>query len=103
MADGYEVLVDELRAHAARLDALRDQLNTAVDAARTVTLGTEAYGKICAFFVPAVNAVSEPGVEALGRTAETMGETATRVRDTATGYEQVEDANTRPFAGGGGR
>ncbi|HEU5108901.1 MAG TPA: ESX-1 secretion-associated protein, partial [Micromonosporaceae bacterium] len=65
MTEGYGVLVGEIRAHASRLDALHQQLDTALDAANQVQLGTAAYGQICQFFVPIVQAVSRPGVEAI--------------------------------------
>jgi hypothetical protein len=100
MPDGtYDVLPDELRAHAGRLDALRDRLNTALDAANQVALGDQAYGVICSFFVPVVHAVSDPGVSALRDGATSMGDTANGVRTTATSYDNVEQANTKPFAG----
>lgn len=96
---GYGVLPGELRTHASRLDALQDRLDTALDAANQVALGDQAYGVICSFFVPVVHAVSSPGVEALRDGATSMGDTATGVRTTATSYDDVEQANTKPFAG----
>jgi Excreted virulence factor EspC, type VII ESX diderm len=97
---GYGVLPDELRSHASRLDGLRDRLDTALDAANQVSLGDQAYGVICSFFVPVVHAVSDPGVTALRDGATSMGDTATGVRTTATSYDNVEASNTRPFATG---
>jgi hypothetical protein len=98
--DGYGVLVDEIRAHASRLDALHDQLNTAFDAANQVQLASTAYGQICQFFVPIVQFVSRPGVEAISEAAGTMAATATGVRDTATTYEQSDQAGAHTFSGG---
>ncbi|QIZ34184.1 type VII secretion target [Saccharopolyspora sp. ASAGF58] len=65
MTDAFGVSPEELRSHASKLDALSDQLQTALDAANQVTMGSEAYGVICSFFVPIVQAVSQPGVDAL--------------------------------------
>lgn len=101
MPDGYDVVVDELRGHAGRLDALQDRLDTALQAANQVHLGSDAYGVICQFFVPIVQAVSGPGVDAIRQAAETMDATAGGMRSTAGGYENTERANTQPFAGGG--
>lgn len=100
MPDGYDVLPDELRNHAGKLDALGDRLSTAMDAASQVTLGTQAYGQICQFFVPIVQAVSQPGVSALAEAAGSMDGTANGVRATAGSYDTTEQANTRPFTGG---
>ncbi|WP_156754612.1 hypothetical protein [Actinokineospora pegani] len=66
-----------------------------------MTLGSQAYGVICQFFVPVVQAVSTPGVESISAAAQTMTATAGGVRDTAGSYTGTEQANTQPFAGGG--
>ncbi|MCG8918611.1 ESX-1 secretion-associated protein [Actinokineospora sp. PR83] len=100
MPDGYDVLPDELRNHAGKLAALGERLGTAVDAASQVTLGTQAYGVICQFFVPVVQAVSQPGVDALAEAAGSMDATANGVRANAVSYDTTEQANTRPFTGG---
>jgi hypothetical protein len=98
--DGYAVLVGEIRAHAGRLDALHDQLTTAVDAANQVHLGSAAYGQICQFFVPIVQMVSQPGVDAIAQAADTMSVTATGVRETASTYESHDQTGARTFSGG---
>lgn len=100
MPDGYDVLPDELRNHAGKLAALSERLGTAVDAASQVTLGTQAYGVICQFFVPVVQAVSQPGVDALAEAAGSMDGTANGVRANAASYDTTEQANTQPFTGG---
>ncbi|HEU5474958.1 MAG TPA: type VII secretion target [Actinophytocola sp.] len=99
MSEGYGVLVGEIRAHAARLDTLHRQLVTAFEAANHVHLGTAAYGQICQFFVPIVQAVSRPGVEAISQAADTMSATAGGVRDTASSYEGFDQAAGRTFGG----
>lgn len=97
--DGYDVTSGELRAHASRLDALMDRLRTAADAGNQVTMGTEAYGKICAFFVPIVQNISTPGVEALGQRATDVGDAAGRVRDTATQYDSDDRGQAQTLGG----
>lgn len=99
MPDGYSVLVGEIRAHAGRLDTLHEQLTTALDAANQVRLGSAAYGQICQFFVPIVNWVSQPGIDAISQAADTMSATATGVRDTATSYENQDQSGARTFGG----
>ncbi|RLK60304.1 type VII secretion target [Actinokineospora cianjurensis] len=100
MPDGYGVLTDELGAHAGRLDALNDRLEQAFDAANQVHLGSAAYGVICQFFVPIVQAVSQPAVDSIRETATTVEATANGVRETAGSYSNTERANTQPFSGG---
>lgn len=96
----YEVLVEELRGHADRLRGIEDQLDQALDAARQVSLSTEAYGKICTFFPPVVRAISDAGTASLAECASSVAETITGVRGTATDYESVERDNASAFGGG---
>ena len=100
MPDGYGVLDDELRAHAGRLDGLHEQLTTALSAARQVSLGDQAFGVICQFFVPVVHSVSTPGIDALATAADSVADTAADVRAAATTYEQTEQGNTQTFTPG---
>ncbi|MEV0704642.1 type VII secretion target [Saccharopolyspora sp. NPDC050389] len=99
MTNAFDVSPEELRSHASRLDALSDQLKTALDAANQVTMGTEAYGVICSFFVPIVQAVSQPGVDALSTASESMSDQAGNVKDTAQTYESGDQANADSFSG----
>ncbi|MBA8823310.1 hypothetical protein FHX42_000639 [Saccharopolyspora lacisalsi] len=91
--EGFETSTEELRGHAKKLRALADRLDTAVGAAEQVTMSTEAYGKICAFFVPIVQGVSRPGVDALSRASEAMNDTASNVRRAASTYDETESGN----------
>ena len=100
MPNGYGVLTGELGGHASRLDALHDRLDQAVQAANQVHLGDSAYGVICQFFVPVVHMVSGPGVEAIRQATESMSDSAQGIRDNTASYDNVEQANTQPFAGG---
>jgi uncharacterized protein YukE len=99
MTNGFGVSPEELRSHASKLDALSENLRTALDAANQVTMGTEAYGVICSFFVPIVQAVSQPGVAALSTASDAMGDQAANVKDTAQTYESGDDANADSFSG----
>jgi hypothetical protein len=74
-------------------------LTTAFEAANQVHLGAGAYGQICQFFVPIVQMVSRPGVEAIAQAADTMATTAGGVRDTATTYERHDQTGARTFGG----
>lgn len=99
MTEGFGVSPEELLAHAAKLDGFADELKTALGAANEVNMGTDAYGVICQFFVPIVQAVSQPGVDALSTASTAMGDTATNVKDTAASYESGDEANAETFSG----
>lgn len=94
---GFELVPEELRAHASRLDGIRDRLSTALDAARTVSLPTGAYGVICQFFPPMVDPIEQMGMDGIGEAVTAMEATAGEVRDTAKDYEAVDDANRQAF------
>jgi hypothetical protein len=96
---GYEVLTGELNAHAGKVDGFADRLQTAVDAARQVTMNNEAYGVICQPFAMLLQPFEEMGVNALSKGSETVRENAGTVRDAATAYESTEDAKTAAFQG----
>ena len=69
---GYQVVPGELDAHAGVLDRLADDMAKALDAANAVTLHGEAYGKICWFFVPVIQHISEPCRTQLGEADSTL-------------------------------
>ncbi|MEV8441829.1 type VII secretion target [Actinosynnema sp. NPDC051121] len=94
---GFELLPEELRAHASRLDGIRDRLSTALDAARTVSLPTGAYGVICQFFPPMVDPVERMGMDAISEAATAVEATANDVRETAKTYDAVDDGNRQAF------
>lgn len=94
----YEVNPDELRTHGSHLDALADRLNTAVDAANTVAIDDSAYGLLCAFLPPIVNATTQDdAVDTLKAAAEGVQITADNIRTAATAYEDQDAANAEPF------
>lgn len=100
MADGYEVIVDALVAHATALGRVQDGLSTALDAAQQVSLPRDAYGLICQFFPPMVDPVEQSGVTAISAGVRSVGDTITAVADTARAYDLIEHLNTSSFDGG---
>ena len=97
MSDQFNVLTDQLNGHAATLDNVQNQLSTALDAARTVSLPTGAYGVICQFFPPMIDPIENAGVQALQDAVTAMGGTARAIRDTATTYADTDTANAAAF------
>lgn len=98
--NGFEMTAGELRAHESKLNAIGDKLKQALDAAHQVSMGDEAYGIICSFFVPIVHAVTDPGLDALSQANTAVVHTASGIRATSQAYSGTEASNTTPFAGG---
>ncbi|MEV6906769.1 type VII secretion target [Amycolatopsis sp. NPDC051071] len=90
MAEGYQVLHDELATHAGKADGLADRMGTAVEAANTVTMNDSAYGVICRPFAMLLQPFEEMGVKALRTAAESLAETAAKVREAAKTYQDRE-------------
>ncbi|WP_243789596.1 type VII secretion target [Saccharopolyspora gloriosae] len=93
----YEVVSEELRAHASHLDALTDRLDTAVSAAKEVSMSDEAYGLLCSFLPPIVNPMEEEGVTALEAAREGVEVTAENIRNTAKEYDSNDEDNAESF------
>jgi hypothetical protein len=93
----FDVVVDDLRAHASHLDGLMDRLSTAVSAANTVSMSDDAYGLLCSFLPPIVNPMEQEGIDSLNAASEAVGTTAGNVRLAADHYEDSDQANAQPF------
>ncbi|WP_184451016.1 type VII secretion target, partial [Actinoalloteichus hoggarensis] len=97
MSEAYDVVPEDLVAHASHLDALTDRLNTAISAAETVSMSDDAYGLICQFLPPIINPMEEEGITALNAAVEGITTSAENVRATADQYLDTDDANQRSF------
>ncbi|GAB2792212.1 type VII secretion target [Amycolatopsis magusensis] len=93
----YEVEPEDLIAHASHLDGITDRLNTALDAAHTVSMDDSAYGLLCSFLPPIVNPMEEKGIEALNAAVEGVTTTAGNVRTAADSYRETDRSHVKPL------
>ncbi len=93
MADQYEVLTEALREHAKKVDRITDRLTQAVDAAREMSLPTDAYGAYCQSLPMMLNPLQHIGAAALNSSANSLSTTAANVRAAAADYAEIDDAN----------
>ena len=93
MADQYEVITDALREHAKRVDAAADRVVQAVDAARQMSLPTDAYGIYCQTLPMMLNPLQHMGTTALDSGVKSLNAAAANVRATAVDYAEIDDAN----------
>ncbi|MET0236482.1 MAG: type VII secretion target [Kibdelosporangium sp.] len=91
MPDGYEISGD-LSSHGGQLDAVRDQLQLALDAAKAVSMPTDAYGILCQPFRMMLDPVEQFGMDAITKAMESMESMAQGVRATARVYD-AQDQN----------
>lgn len=100
MANGYELQAGELDSHAGHLDGFADQLRTALDAATSVSLPTDAYGIICQFFPPLLTPIQTIGLDAIGKAVDAMADDAQGIRDNAGEYRAQEEHHAATFGRG---
>ncbi|OLF18531.1 type VII secretion target [Actinophytocola xanthii] len=97
MSSAFEVVPEDLTAHASHLDGLSDRLTTAADAARTVSMSDSAYGLICQFVPPFVNPMEQKAMEAIDAAAEGVRTSAGNIRSTATSYTDTDTAHATVY------
>jgi hypothetical protein len=93
MAGRYEVLTEALQAHAKKVDSFADRLTQAVDAAREVSLPSDAYGMCCLDLPLMLNPLQHLGVAALSESGKWLSTTAASVKRTAEDYTEIDDRN----------
>ncbi|MEU5692461.1 type VII secretion target [Actinosynnema sp. NPDC020468] len=95
---GYRVTTSELETHAASVRRVSDTLGQALDAARQVTLGVQAYGLISGpLFVPIVTPGGLIGQATLELAQQAMNDVAKEITDTAAHYDAVEKSAVKGF------
>jgi uncharacterized protein YukE len=96
MAEAYEVGTPALTNHARTLADLAGELSSALTAGE-VTVTADAYGQTGARFAAALNGVAAAGQDTLRAGIDALSEAAQLIRDTATAYQQQEDAAGERF------
>ncbi|GGP50667.1 type VII secretion target [Saccharothrix coeruleofusca] len=97
---GFEIVAETLEAHGKQLADLSSRLQGAVDAARTVSMPTDAYGIICQPFRMMLDPVEQWGLDALGGAVEAMEAAGKAVQDTVRQYREMEESIRDSFKGG---
>ncbi|WP_158852011.1 type VII secretion target [Saccharothrix deserti] len=97
---GFEIVSETLDAHNKQLDDLSARLQGAVDAAKTVSMPTDAYGIICQPFRMMLDPVEQFGLDALQGAVEAMEAAGKAVKDTVNQYREMEEAIQDSFRSG---
>ncbi|ROP41110.1 type VII secretion target [Saccharothrix texasensis] len=97
---GFEIVADTLEAHSRQLDDLGARLQGAVDAAKTVSMPTDAYGILCQPFRMMLDPVEQYGLDALQGAVEAMDAAGKAVKDTVDQYREMEEAIRDSFKAG---
>ncbi|MET1072733.1 MAG: type VII secretion target [Umezawaea sp.] len=86
--------------HRKQLDDLGERLRGALDAARTVSMPTDAYGILCQPFRMMLDPVEQWGLDALNGAVEAMDTTANGVNDTVKRYRTMDESIGETFRTG---
>ena len=103
MADHIGVRQSEVVTHAAQVEAIADRVDAAASAACTVRAGADAYGKLCAMVPVMLNSLQDVLVDGIQATAESLRDTGTRLRATASDYDTADRRRCDAFRRIGGR
>jgi len=99
MSEKMNVVIENLRAHASKVDGVAEKLGSAADATRQVSLNNDAYGVLCQPFAWMIDQVEQHGTEAIRHASEAVRDSAHEVRATAEDYQATDDANRSMFGG----
>jgi hypothetical protein len=94
--DGFSVGID-LSAHSQQLKGVMDALSQAVDAARTVSMPTDAYGILCQPFRMMLDPVEQWGLDALQEAVDATDTAADQVQAVARTYQETEQESSAQF------
>ncbi|GAA1688463.1 hypothetical protein GCM10009830_40090 [Glycomyces endophyticus] len=92
MSDRFEVVTDDLRGHAANIDAVRARFDAVLSAIDTIAQDGEAYGIICQFLPPILSGRQDEQKELTTLAQENLELLAEAVRSTADDYDAADQA-----------
>ncbi|MFB9687465.1 type VII secretion target [Amycolatopsis plumensis] len=90
MADGYTVQPEELRKHAANLDALRARFAAVKSASTHITQDHQAYGLLCGWIAAVLEGRHREQDSLLDFAASNLDLAAKGLRDSAARYEETD-------------
>ncbi|GAA2677958.1 hypothetical protein GCM10010428_41950 [Actinosynnema pretiosum subsp. pretiosum] len=94
---GYEIVAEQLAVHGRQLADLSTRVQGAVDAARTVSMPTDAYGILCQPFRMMLDPVESLGLTALGGAVDALDASGTEIEGAVRQYREMEDGVAQTF------
>jgi hypothetical protein len=88
----------DLITHASTVSAIGDAVVTAAQAGRVVRPSGEAYGKLCVMVPAMLAGLQDVLVDGIGSAADSMHDTAARLRTTAESYAATDQRTADSFA-----
>lgn len=98
MSDGFLASTDDISAHGVHVARLATEVDTAVDATRTVRMGGDAYGVLCRFFPATLDEVTDHWTAAGAAMADGLHDAGRRLETTARAYADTDDQAARSMS-----
>ena len=102
MSAGVEFPAGAVLRHAATVSGASDQMTQARSAVREVTMDGQAYGQLCQFLPALLNPLFDSAIEVMNEAVDALGETAQKLRATATAMEATDAGSARRLDNAGG-
>ncbi|HEY8372663.1 MAG TPA: type VII secretion target [Pseudonocardiaceae bacterium] len=102
MADGYHVDVEQLRAHARNLEAIKERFAAVKAASAHIARDDQAYGLLCGWIAGVLEERHVKQDELLARAEENLALAAQELQATANEYEDLEYTNAGLIRSAGG-
>jgi hypothetical protein len=102
MTDQMAVRHTELVTHAGHVEDIATRVSTAASAGSTVRAGNDAYGKLCVMVPVMLNVLQDILIDGINSAADSLHDTSTRLRTTATEYETTDQRRAEVFKSIGG-
>ena len=90
MSSGVQFPAGAVLQHAAAVDEACEQMTQMCSAVGEVTMGSEAYGQLCQFLPGLLSPLFGSAAQVMNGAVEALGETALKLRSTATGMQATD-------------
>jgi hypothetical protein len=101
MADGFMVDAEQIRAHAATVDAVRERFAAVKAASSAISRDDAAYGMLCGWIGGVLEARHARQDELIAYVEENLRLAGVALRQTGAGYEQADDTAARRIRSAG--
>jgi hypothetical protein len=102
VSGGVEFPASSVLRHADAVSAAADQVAQARSAVREVTMDGQAYGQLCQFLPGILSPLLGGAAEVMNDAVDALGETALKLRATATAMEATDTGSARRLDGAAG-
>ncbi|MEU4243236.1 type VII secretion target [Actinoplanes sp. NPDC026619] len=103
MADGFTADSQQLRAHAAKIDAIQARFATVLGASRAIAQDDEAYGRLCGWISAILERRHTRQDELIAYVAENLHLASEALIQTGGDYDRADDSAAERLRQAGGR